>query len=112
LLSVLTGRPCQCPATEKPRQSLAGMTDGIACGIVRNKLCGLPFATLWILLSSILVHVFSPNPFSPLTLDKRDKRMEKEGKRSLGGDIIIRPLPADLRCLVSWGKFGLCHRDI
>jgi hypothetical protein len=49
-----------------------------------------------ILLSSTLFH-----PFSPLTLDRREKRTERKGKRSLnkvrgweeGGYIVIRLLP-------------------
>jgi hypothetical protein len=42
------------------------------------------------------------HPFSPLTLDKREKRIERKGKRSLNkvrdqkrGDVIVRLLPAD-----------------
>lgn len=53
---------------------------------------------------------FCPSPpfshvFNSLTLDKREKRMEREGKRSLNkvrcqkeGGIILRVLPADYGC--------------
>jgi hypothetical protein len=50
-----------------------------------------------VLLSSTLSH-----PSSPLTVDKREKRIERKGKRSLnkvrdgkGSNIIFRLLPAD-----------------
>lgn len=82
---------------ENPDKAWAVLTEivaGIACVSVRSNLCGLSFATMWVLLSSVLVYLFS-HPFSPLTVDKREKRKEREGKSSLGGDIIIRPLPAD-----------------
>ena len=59
-----------------------------------------PFPTLFLL------------PCQPLTLDRREERMERKGKRSLNrvrgwkeGDIIFRLLCAD------WGKFDLRHQD-
>lgn len=56
--------------------------------------------------------LFSPHPFNPLTLDKREKRVEGEGKRSLNkvrgqkeSNIL---LTTDFQ--VPWGKFDLAVR--
>lgn len=69
---------------ENPGKAWAVLTEivaGIACVSVRSNLCGLSFATMWVLLSSVLVHLFS-HPFSPLTVDKREKK-EREGRKEI-----------------------------
>jgi len=60
------------------------------------------FATLWVLLSSTLLHP-SPTLLDLLALDRRGKK---------GGIIIVRHLPADGGRQVPRGAFDLHHQDI
>ena len=56
-------------------------------------------------------------PFNPLTLDEKEKRIERKEKIFLNkvrgqkwDDITVRLLPANQVCQVPWGKLDLHHQ--
>lgn len=55
---------------------------------------------LWVLFTSTL------RPFNPVTLNRREKRIERKGV-----DILLTLLPADSGCGAPWGKVDLQHQD-
>lgn len=72
-----------------------------------------------LLLSEFFFLSFSFYPFKPLVLDRREKRIERRGKRCLykvrdqkRGNVIVRLLPADYGHWTPWGKFDVHDQDI